>query len=162
MGNWFRPYINFVSISSYFWRNNLLLLLQRERYDAIVVGVQIIANWSCGDDQEVLQEESDPLPVWVFMVSMRGPTKTENKPKRKAKEFSIKFSFRLSIILANFSPWPAGLSGLSGMVAPSWPRVTRTTPVDGFQWRLIWFWKHRAEFKWNLARCAKTKTDIFV
>lgn len=161
MGNWFWPYINFVSISSYFWRNNLLLLLQRERCDRCRrPNYSELKRWrwpgsAAGGEQPVTRVGLHGLH--------EGPHKNWKQTETKSsKEFSIKFSFRLSIMLANFSPWPAGLSGLSGMVAPSWPRLTRTTPVDGFQWRLIWFWKHRAEFKWNFARCAKTKTDIFV
>lgn len=134
MGNWFRPNINFESISSYFWRNNLLLLLQRcERcrrtnYSELKPG---------GDDQEVLQEES---------ASPSGPHKNWNRSKPnwtetnlcEAKEFSIKFSFRLSIIGANFSPGCGQRVSAPVLGVPSSRSRPRSTPVDGFQWRLIW------------------------
>lgn len=165
MGNWFRPNINFVSISSYFWRNNLLLLLQKERERAIVVGGQIIASWSAADDQDDQEvccrrrapswSPSGPHKNWKLK-----PNRLRNE-KRKSSPLNSHLgcqSFWLIFRLGQrvwSSVWYGHWYGCSYLLAST---TRPTTPVDGFQWRLIWFWKQRAEFKWNLARCAKTKT----
>lgn len=91
-----------------------------------------------------------------------GPTKTETEPNQtnlcEAKEFSIKFSFRLSIIGVNFSPGCGQRVSVQVLGVPS-SISTSADVVDSCRWLPMKI--NLVEFKWNSARCAKTKTECF-